>query len=638
MKKVKKKLNKNIQILIIILIIFAIIATVSFAIYKSVIEGKVESDIATTVIDLTTTENTTPSINPDNTSLEYTFSVKNFKTENGTTKINEVLSDYYIKVSGITTPELTTTLYYDLGNGTKEALTLETWGEFEGYYKSNLNLGIDKEYTHNYILKIETNTTISNNYSLPIVIDLGYIQTLQPESYVNPPELTDGMIPVVYDETTFAWKKTSTSNTSWYNYDEKRWANVVIAKNNYNGTNSYSTAPDETQIPYTDIISMFVWIPRYVYRIPEEFYHASVDVSDFETLTNYHNAMDIHFSKTKDQGGDNWDKDILVVNAKDESINSHEAWTTNEAFNFDGQYLNGLWIAKFKVSDETADTTNNNATGSIDNIYIGPARYMEVGFTLDNAFSACRNMETNSLYGWKTASGLKSDGLFTTDGNGIDIHLTKNSEWATVAYLGQSKYGQNKVGINQYIKRYTNIISGGINTTAPGSYETVFTENTNSSTTGNPYGVYDMSSLVWDWVSAYIGDGSNVKSPKVYNANLKYKDVYKPKEGVIVDYSDKNSVYSIFKDIKGAAIWETSSNGNASTSTWFGGRSNIGSITNGTANLLMTRGGSYSYNNIALGTDARASVFSFGYAYGGDLSDKNISRGFRPVIAVNSNF
>ncbi len=46
----------------------------------------------------------------------------------------------------------------------------------------------------------------------------------------NSPDLVQGLIPVVYDESTSNWVKADSTNTdnSWYNYSDKRWANAVL--------------------------------------------------------------------------------------------------------------------------------------------------------------------------------------------------------------------------------------------------------------------------------------------------------------------------------------------------------------------------------------------------------------------------
>ena len=65
---------------------------------------------------------------------------------------------------------------------------------------------------------------------------------------VNRPNLTSGMTPVKFIEPTNSEKgraeKIESTDTSWYNYNDKRWAN--------------SQTKDG---------SMWVWIPRYAYKV-----------------------------------------------------------------------------------------------------------------------------------------------------------------------------------------------------------------------------------------------------------------------------------------------------------------------------------------------------------------------------------
>jgi len=55
-------------------------------------------------------------------------------------------------------------------------------------------------------------------------------------SGANHPRLNPDMIPVYYDDVTSTWKKADSSNTleeyNWYNYDDAKWANVVVLKDN----------------------------------------------------------------------------------------------------------------------------------------------------------------------------------------------------------------------------------------------------------------------------------------------------------------------------------------------------------------------------------------------------------------------
>lgn len=429
------------------------------------------------------------------------------------------------------------------------------------------------------------------------------------------------MIPVVYNETTNKWQTISKSDDNWYNYNKQKWANVVTVSN-------YDTYKDTTgvDIEYSDITTMFVWIPRYVYRIPTENYHQSVTSESLAADTLNNNLVDVHFSKTEDQGGDFWDKEILVVNAGETLINSYEAWTTNEAFNFGGTYLNGLWIAKFQASDPDNQTTTTNVISRL-NVTAGKKMQLEADYV--EAFTGCRNMEdkekSGSTYSWATSSDMQTNGVFATDTNNLDIHMLKNSEYATFAYFTHSKYGTNKKVVNGYIEG--NGITYKFYTGSYVTPEGVFRENPSSTSTGNVYGIYDTPSQIWDMVSAYAGTGQNYGAGIIYTSDSKYKDVYISTTET-TDYTSKDSVYRIFKDIKGAAIWETSTNGNNSITGWFRGRSNIGVYEGSLYKLFLTRGGTIIENGKML-----ASMFSFGYGYAKESTD---SRSFRPVIAVGN--
>ncbi|MDO5556224.1 MAG: hypothetical protein Q4G09_06385 [Clostridia bacterium] len=209
-----------------------------------------------------------------------------------------------------------------------------------------------------------------------------------------------------------------------------------------------------------------------------------------------------------------------------------------------------------------------------------------------------------------------NNGIFSIDNNGIDTHLIKNSEWAALAFFTQSKYGRGTIKIRNSIAE--NSKYSGQSTDVATIFSSSMVEQ---STTGNAYGVYDTSSQVWDCTAAYIGSGNNIHITTLFDADSKYKNIYTPTDGQTVDYSSSESVYNMFENIKDAAIWEVSTNGTASSTAWFSGRSYIGSG----ENLLITRGGSKN------GID---SIFAFGNATG--TADTSNSRSFRPVLVVNN--
>ena len=100
--------------------------------------------------------------------------------------------------------------------------------------------------------------------------------------------------------------------------------------------------------------------------------------------------------------------------------------------------------------------------------------------------------------------------------------MMKNMEWGAVAYLKQSKYGLGTTDIAANTN--SNLYTGGGTSDA---YKT----NVAQSTTGNIYGVYDMSGGAYEYVMGNIKNSSNT----FYSSNAgfatapdaKYYDSYK---------------------------------------------------------------------------------------------------------------
>ena len=130
--------------------------------------------------------------------------------------------------------------------------------------------------------KIESN--ISHEYSIKIWLDYNSNQTdgiwekivfvdagdnNLDTSGANAPTLTDGMIPVYYDENIEAWRKADKNNEDrnhqWYDYDSLMWANVVTVSEKTRKL--YTNASLGTEVKMEDINSFWVWIPRFKYTI-----------------------------------------------------------------------------------------------------------------------------------------------------------------------------------------------------------------------------------------------------------------------------------------------------------------------------------------------------------------------------------
>ena len=183
----------------------------------------------------------------------------------------------------------------------------------------------------------------------------------------------------------------------------------------------------------------------------------------------------------------------------------------------------------------------------------------------------------------------------------------KNDEWGAVAYLSKSKYGKNaEVDINSDSSYYTGGGSGN-----------AYVTNVGQSTTGTVHGVYDMSGGAWEYVAAYVNNGnSNLTNygSSLVNGDAKTKNVYNKAS------SDNNTNnYNANSGKYGDAVYETSANGNSSSSSWYGVYSYFPSA----SNPFFVRGGSYIH-----GTDA--GVFYFDNNNG----NSNSYYSFRPVLVA----
>jgi prepilin-type N-terminal cleavage/methylation domain-containing protein len=440
---------------------------------------------------------------------------------------------------------------------------------------------------------IYTNIEVVNDSSYTTIVNqLGYDE----DKGANEPRLAQGMTPIKWDGT--KWVATSASDTDWYNYNtsDKKWANARTADG-----------------------SMWVWIPRYIYKISSGWHTATAG------------TIDVQFSKGID---DNWNSSVIGnIDTGITSNSSNNKWTNHPGFTFGtGTELTGMWVAKFEASAVEGSANGYTADWSCpiagDNVTTKTIRVLPNVqswrcINIGNAFTAIRNMEASSVYGWTIASGLQADGTYTTNTNNIDIHLMKNTEWGTVAYLSKSNYGQ---GTNEiYINNNQNYITGcAANSATEGGYNGCrntyeSTGGVKTSTTGNIYGIYDLSGSAWERVSAYVDNANgnlNTYGSSIINAVSKYKNVYQKNTT-----DDNANNYLLTVNFKGDAVYETSSNGIATQLGWFSDYTNMPY----TSAPWFVRGGGWNDGSYA-------GAFGFDYAYG----DPGSAIGFRPVLAVSA--
>ena len=358
---------------------------------------------------------------------------------------------------------------------------------------------------------------------------------------VNTPNLGEGMTPIKWNGS--SWVETTGSDSGWYDYSAKKWANAKTADG-----------------------SMWVWIPRYAYSIPSAGYHKStateISIEFMKGTRNETTSGRTSFNNASGQGN----------------------WNIHPAFNY-GQTVSGIWVAKFEASSvqgNSNSTSGDNVTSKTIQVKPGVSswRYIYIG----TAYTNCLNYN-------KT----------------LNSHMMKNDEWGAVAYLSRSKYGKNdEVTINSNSSYYT---GGGSGNT--------YVNNGAQSTTGNVWGVYDMSGGAWEYVAAYVDNGNgNLTNygKSLVNGDPKTKNVYAKGSS---DSGENN--YSANAGVYGDAVYETSTSGSGTTS-WYSDYSYFPN----TGGPFFIRGGSCS-------TGSSAGVFCF---YNGDGYGYS-SYSFRPVLVTN---
>ena len=181
-----------------------------------------------------------------------------------------------------------------------------------------------------------------------------------------------------------------------------------------------------TEVAVDDLGSMFVWIPRFAYKITSN-YHS-----------NTTGGIDVKFLKgTSSETDDN----VTIVEYNETTTNNYtqfpDGYVVHPAFTNDvskggwSTQLTGIWVAKFEAGYPMADTEDDATSKTSDNMYypvFKGKRYSYNNYKIQMLYSMCESM---------TSSGNPYS--ITSSSNS---HMIKNSEWGAVAYLTRSSYGK----------------------------------------------------------------------------------------------------------------------------------------------------------------------------------------------------
>ena len=297
-------------------------------------------------------------------------------------------------------------------------------------------------------------------------------------SDANYPRLSSNMIPIAYDGAKWIKANPTNENQSWFDYSKQQWANIATVSEDVR--QSLLDAPVGTEVPMDKINTMFVWIPRYRYKL------WNVD-GTIEPAGNPHLAgdkmIDVRFETvetTKSMGTQNGE------------------WLTHPAFTFGNEEVTGFWVAKFETG--FADSQGNAS-------YVGNE-------TLENVVDASKVVIKPNVTTWRystLSNYYKTSRQMSTTGNRFGFseetqaHMSKNMEWGAMAYLSSSTYGKtgnsNYTGMAREIKTNQTYITGH-DWKDGGTYET--TSGQGASTTGNITGIYDTNGGGFEYVMAVV--------------------------------------------------------------------------------------------------------------------------------------
>ena len=489
------------------------------------------------------------------------------------------------------------------------------------------------------------------------------------EKGVNAPRLASGMTPIKFTEPTDSAKGTVVETTSddadWYDYEAKNWANAQ-----------------------TEDGSMWVWIPRFAYRV-----NSSSQTFDVVFLVG-----------TTDQY---YDENGVLQTAKrctseDQAVDTttgftvHPAFTDETAINYRNggwdKEITGIWVAKFEAGyasgNNDAEVVASSVNYTEDEAWV-PA--IESGNTVDS-YCPARNY-LDGEYGHTTtaikypvfqpvtytmnyithndayniAKALSENGNPYGFNGATDSHLMKNSEWGAVAYLSKSEYGLgttditvNNISLNNSTEsvyavtgctsnsttseqKTTTIetISGTTGNIASGG---VYTWNqldgTAASCTGSIYGIYDLSGGAWERTAGYVAnenenlstygrsiayDGNNLKT-----ISTKYTTVY--------PHNSETDKPGITDDVNDSTNLNIASNNNYALNTLIYGDAIREMSTAGTGNNSWYNDASnfiglyspFTFRGGRYLNDVSAGLFSFGCGNG----SSECGSGFRAVVIV----
>ncbi|MCL2038615.1 hypothetical protein FWG86_01795 [Candidatus Saccharibacteria bacterium] len=360
--------------------------------------------------------------------------------------------------------------------------------------------------------------------------------------------LPAGMTPVIYTGSDAApeWTVVASTDTSWYDYAQKEWANAITfgTAGNRNLAVGTKLSPTQNTAIYNDIVGYWVYVPRYEYRLINTGFDG---VSNCSSINPQFcpQAFEIRFVHTNV---------ARKAGTKTGDWHSHPAFQTD--LNGDGDFfdaneqVSGIWVAKFMASAEgkvAGVVVNSNGELTAQGTATLDCTDDTITFGGDCNTSAPKATFLPNVPIWARANlaNIFTNTQAVPAEQGITLGSTtgmtngwNNYTWGAAMYLAQSLYGvcsnrfctydgtqnikrndtnQQKTYNNGYYNEGTIAATSrsryltGCGPVAAGSDGYNLTCNVwfgtigkTASTTQNQTGIYDMAGGVWEYTfSAY---------------------------------------------------------------------------------------------------------------------------------------
>ena len=321
---------------------------------------------------------------------------------------------------------------------------------------------------------------------------------------VNRPNIKTGMIPVKWNGENWVKADEQNSGNDWYDYSigQKKWANVVTVKETGTKTRqAYISSEVGTVIPEEDITTMWVWIPRFAYKIASG-YHTAADGTgniEIEWLIGKSNipiSGENEIKTTYPEIENDAMKDFVV----------HPAFTSNTSLGGVGEEITGFWVGKFESSNykmaEEYPGNKNKTTGNLKyndttNLLYGQGDGTNV--TIKPNVTSWKYIQVDKIF--NVCQAMKNSGNIHGLGTDSDTIMMENSQWGAVAYLAQSDYGN----------KQTEKTNSGI-------WNNPYIEGFTFKDTSSKYGIYNRCTTLTGMVGTYRDASTN------YYSKLLYKD------------------------------------------------------------------------------------------------------------------